>query len=178
MNTVCYDIISLHRKNLELKQCPYCHSDLETRAVGPSAASQAFGQEAARAEISTNLSECTQCVWWALREQRFDEELYAPLVEDLIVMEAFQKEPLRPRKALPKGTTAAWERVLSDTSYWQNAEPTPPVEAVQLFGTAQMLLPNIGGASKADVLDKFKSLAPVSIPILIIILIGLIGTFL
>jgi len=52
------------------------------------------------------------------------------------------------------------------------------VEAVQLFGTAQMLLPNMGGSFKKGVFDKVKSLAPIFIPILIIILIGLIGTFL
>ncbi|MDX8407121.1 MAG: hypothetical protein R8L58_01925 [Mariprofundaceae bacterium] len=107
-----------------------------------------------------------------------DNELYAPLLEDVIVMEAFREDPPKPRKALPKGGTAAWQHALSDASCWLKAEPTPSVEAVQLFGTAQMLLPNLGGASREDMVEKLKSLAPVLIPILIIILIGLIGSFL
>ncbi|MDQ6965434.1 MAG: hypothetical protein Q9M23_00745, partial [Mariprofundaceae bacterium] len=125
-----------------------------------------------------HLSECSQCVWWLVREQRLDRELYVPLVDDLIVMEAFKKDPPKPRKALAKASTAPWERVLSDTSYWANAEPTSSLEAVQLFGTAQMLLPNMGSGFMKGVFDKAKSLAPVLIPILIIILSGLIGTFL
>ncbi len=178
MKTVCYDLTSLNRKNLELKRCPYCHAALQSSEKEHSAAAQTFCQEASAPAVSTQLIECSECAWWLIREQRRDEELYAPLVDDLIVMEAFQKDPLKPRKALAKGQTAVWEKVLSDPSYWMNAEPTPSVEAVQLFGTAQMLLPNIGGASREDVADKLKSLAPVLVPILIIILIGLIGTFL
>jgi len=178
MNTVCYDLTSLNRAKLVLKRCPYCHSELHTRDVEPSAASQVFHQKASRPEISTHLAECSQCAWWVLREQRRDQEHYAPLVEDLMVMEAFQKEPLKPRKALAKSAIAPWERALGDASLWENVEPTPPVEAVQLFGTAQMLLPNIVNASREDVFNKVKSLAPYLIPILIIILIGVIGTFL
>jgi len=178
MKTVCYDLTSLNKENLELKRCPYCHSDLQTQEIEPSAASHAFHREASKPVISTHLTECSQCNWWLVREQRLDHELYAPLVEDLIVMEAFKKDPPKPRKALAKGSTAPWEHVLSDTLYWANAEPTPSVEAVQLFGTAQMLLPNMGRGFKKSLFDKVKSLAPVLIPILIIILIGLIGTFL
>ncbi|MDQ6965408.1 MAG: hypothetical protein Q9M23_00605 [Mariprofundaceae bacterium] len=177
MKTICYDHTSLNKASLELKRCPYCHSVVQTRETEPSAASHAFQQRASKPVVSTHLSECSQCAWWLVREQRLDHELYVPLLEDLIVMEAFQKDPLKPRKTSDKAGTAPWEQVLSDTSYWANAEPTPPVEAVQLFGTAQMLLPNMGSGFKKGVFAKLKSLAPVLIPILIIILIGLIGTF-
>jgi len=177
METVCYELTSLNRVSLEFKRCPYCHCELKTLETGPSEASQAFSQQASKPAVSTHLTECVRCDWWVVREQRLDHALYSPLLEDLIVMEAFKKEPLKPRQALAKGVTARWELVLSDTSYWANSVPTPSIDAVQLFGTAQMLLPRIGGASRADVLDRVKSLAPVLIPILIIISIGLIGTF-
>jgi len=178
MKTVCYDLTSLNKETLELKRCPYCHSDVQTRETESSAASHAFHQTACKPVVSTHLSECSQCDWWLVREQRLDQELYVPLLEDLIVMEAFTKDPPKPRKTSGKGSTAPWEQVLSDASFWANAGPTPSLEAVQLFGTAQMLLPNMGSGFKKGVFNKAKSLAPVLIPILIIILIGLIGTFL
>jgi len=173
METVCYDIITLNRKKLVFKKCLYCQSDLKTRQVDHSEASRAFTQTAAKPVISTHLTECPYCGWWAVRELREDNALYSPPVEEFIVMDASKTVSAKPapRGMLPQNAPAPWEQVLTNKAYWAKSEPIPSRHAVELFGTAQMLLPK--GPSREAVLDRLKSYAPVLYPILIIIFIAL-----
>ncbi len=180
MKTICYDIISLNRKKLELKRCPSCHAGLKVREVDHSEASRSFYQKASKPVISTNLIECPDCGWWAVRELRLDNELYYPPVEEFIVMDASNINFDKPDfcMALEHDGPVSWEQVLIDKEYWKNCELISSRDAVQLFGSAQMLLPNITRSSGKDVFSRVKSLAPVLFPILVIILIGLVGMFL
>jgi len=179
MKTVCYDIISFNRKKLELKKCPYCHADLRTREVDHSAASREFYQNASKPVVSTRLIACPDCSWWAVRELRLDNELYYPPVEEFIVMGAkIDSDKPEACAVSDQSGSSRWERVLTDKACWENCEVMSSRDAVQLFGSAQMLLPKISGISGKDVFDRIKSLAPVLFPILVIILIGLIGMFL
>ncbi len=167
MNIVCYDISSLIRKNLVLKTCPSCHADIETRDVEPSQASRAFDQQASKPVISTSLSQCPDCGWWAVRELRSDDALYHPPVEAFVVVAAKQEGGKRGNKSV------TWEQVLTDEAYWKNPNPMQSTEAIALFGSAQMLLPNISSLSGQDIFDRMKSAAPIVLPILFIILIAI-----
>jgi len=168
MNIVCYDISSLIRKNLVLKTCPSCHADIETRDVEPSQASRAFDQQASKPVISTSLSQCPDCGWWAVRELRSDDALYHPPVESFILVGAVKQGGGKRKKE-----SAPWEQVLADKVYWKNTEPMQSTQAIELFGSAQMLLPNVSSVSGHDVFDKIKSAAPIVLPILFIILIAI-----
>jgi len=180
MKTICYDIISFNRKKLELKKCPDCHAYLKTREVDHSEASQVFFQKASIPVVSTNLIACPDCGWWAVRELRLDNELYYPPVEEFMVMDASKIDSDKPgvRATSGQGGSTPWEQVLTDKAYWSNCEVMSSRDAVELFGSAQMLLPKMTNLSGKNVFSRIKSLAPVLFPILVIILIGLIGTFL
>ncbi|MDQ6982955.1 MAG: hypothetical protein Q9M08_08155 [Mariprofundus sp.] len=180
MKTICYDIISFNRKKLELKKCPDCHSNLKTCDLDHSEASRVFCQKASMPVISTKLIECSDCGWWAVRELRLDNELYYPPVEEFIVMDASKIDSDKPgfRTVSKQDGPAPWEQVLTDKVYWGNCEIMSSRDAVELFGSAQMLLPKISGISGKGVVNRVKSFAPVLFPILVIILIGLIGMFL
>jgi len=179
MKTICYDIISFNRKKLQLKKCPHCHADLNTRDVDHSEASRKFYQKASRPVISTHAITCPDCGWWAVRELRLDNELYYPPVEEFIVMDASGIDSDKSGfHTAEQSDPAPWERVLADKAYWSNCQAMSSRDAVELFGSAQMLLPKISGISGKDVSNRVKSLAPVLFPILIIILIGLVGMFL
>ncbi|MDQ7000020.1 MAG: hypothetical protein Q9M12_03925 [Mariprofundus sp.] len=80
--------------------------------------------------------------------------------------------------AAEQSDPAPWELVLTDKAYWSNCEVMSSRDAVELFGSAQMLLPKISEISGTDVFNRITSLAPVLFPILVIILIGLIGIYL
>ncbi|PIW47489.1 MAG: hypothetical protein COW18_08855 [Zetaproteobacteria bacterium CG12_big_fil_rev_8_21_14_0_65_54_13] len=176
MQTICYDIISLKRKKLTLKKCQYCNSDLQTHAVDHSADSRAFDEKTEQALVTTTAVACPHCGWWAVRELREDVALYSPAVEELIVMDASKTVSAKPAPRAPaveKSGPPPWEKVVADTAYWAKPETIPSREAVLLFGTAQMLLPNIGSGSGAAAWEKLKSYAPVLYPILIIAFIAL-----
>jgi len=166
VKTVCYDIISLHKKNLALKKCPSCHADLHSREVDHSQASDEFCHTASTPVISTHLITCTHCDWWAVREQREDRELYYPPVQDIIMMAAGNIDSDKPERHPPE------EQILNQAC-WANPDPIPPTLAVQLFGTAQMLLPAITRSSGTDIWDKVKSAAPILLPVLFIILVAI-----
>ncbi len=180
MKTICYDIISFNRKKLELKKCPYCYSELKTRDVDHSEASREFFQKASMPVISTNSIECHDCGWWAVRELRLDNELYYPPVEEFIVMDASKIDSDKPGflATSEQNGFAPWEQVLTDKAYWSNCVVMSSRDAVELFGSAQMLLPKTKNLSGKVVFNRIKSLAPVLFPILVIILIGFIGMFL
>jgi len=175
MQTICYDIISLKRKKLTLKKCQFCNSDLQTHAVDHSVDSRAFDEKTEQAVITTTAVSCPHCGWWAVRELREDLALYSPPVEEFIVMDTSKTVSAKPAaRATPvQSAPPPWEKILADTACWAKPETIPSREAVLLFGSAQMLLPNIGGASREAVWDKLKSYAPVLYPILIIIFIAL-----
>lgn len=173
MKTVCFNIMSLSRKKLELKRCPSCYSALTTREVDHSGASRAFYQTATTPVIITSLAECPQCGWWAIREQRLDDASYYPPTEDFIITDASIKEDAVANDAPSQKHSVTWEKVLADKTYWANAEAISSRDAVQLFGPAEMLMPKIGLPSREVVLDRVKSLAPILFPILILILIAI-----
>jgi len=160
----CYDISSLIRKKLELKTCPSCQAGLARREVEHSQASVVFKQNASVPVISTYLSQCQDCGWWAVRELRADDALYYPPVEAFIVMDAsMQGTGKRENDAEP------WLQVLADKTYWENAVPIQSSEAIEIFGSAQMLLPQLNSLSGQGVFDKIKAIAPILFPILVII---------
>jgi len=178
MKTICYDIISLHRQNLVLKNCPSCQSELESCQVEHSQASQAFCQKASKPVISTNFISCAQCGWWVVREQRNDDELHHSLVEDFIVIDRSNQNSSRlnkDRKNIANGESDAWKQILGDQTFWEPSTPMSSTGAVQLFGPAQMLLPNMASISMADVKGKLKVLAPIIFPIVVIILFILLS---
>jgi len=166
MKIICYDISSLIRKKLALKKCPSCQASLKSRAVEHSQASHAFEQKVSVPVISTCLNQCPDCGWWALRELRADDELYDPPVEEFIVMGTSEKGAARLRDA------ASWEQILADEVYWENPVPIQSTDAIELFGSAQMLFPNIRSLSRQGVFDRIKSVAPILFPILLIIVIA------
>jgi len=178
MKTICYDIISLHRQNLVLKNCPSCQSVLEAREVEPSQASRVFCQKAAKPVISTHAISCARCGWWVVREQRYDDALHHSLLEDFIVIDRSIQDSSRlnahnlnkARKNLANRKSDTWKKILADQVFWEPSSPMSSTEAVQFFGPAQMLLPDVGSISIADVMDKLKALAPIIFPIVVIIL--------
>jgi len=117
--------------------------------------------------ISTDLITCSDCNWWAVREQREDRDLYYPPVDDVILMAAGKVNADKPEHH------PAVEQLLSDQACWANPDPIPSTQAVQLFGTAQMLLPAITRSSGIDLWDKLKSAAPVLLPVLFVILVAI-----
>lgn len=167
MKTVCYDIISLHKNNLALKTCPACQADLHHREVDHSKASDEFCRTASMPVISTDLITCTHCNWWAVREQREDRDLYYPPVDDVIILAAGKIDTDQPEHHPPV------EKILSDQASWANPDPIPSTQAVQLFGTVQMLLPAITRSSSIDIWNKLKSAAPVLLPVLFVILVAI-----
>jgi len=164
MKIVCYDISSLIRKGLALKKCPCCQVSLTSRAMKCSQASRAFEQSASDPVISTYLIECPDCSWWAVRELRSDDALYNPPVEEFIVMQAFKKNTGK-----RENDSAPWEQVLADQKHWKNPVAIQSTDAIELFGSAQMLLPNMNSISGQDVFDRLKSVAPILFPILVVI---------
>jgi hypothetical protein len=164
MKIVCYDISSLIRKKLALKKCPCCQGRLTSRVMECSQASRAFEQSASDPVISTYLFQCPDCSWWAVRELRSDDALYDPPVEEFIVMQAFKKNMgKRERDAEP------WKQVLADQKHWKKPAPIQSADAIELFGSTQMLLPDINSISGQDVFDRIKSVAPILFPILVVI---------
>ncbi|MDX8404711.1 MAG: hypothetical protein R8K50_01005 [Mariprofundus sp.] len=168
MKITCYDIISLTRKELELQKCPCCHTTLETSAVEQSQAAQAFVKQAAQPVITTHRFNCPYCGWWAVRELRADDALYHPPVEEFIVMDVSKPIDAKPAAPAAGPLDAPWEKVLSDRLCWANAEIIPSKVAVQLFGSAQMLLPKFSSPSGTSLFARLKSYAPILYPILII----------
>jgi len=168
MKIVCYDISSLIRKKLVLKTCPSCHADLETRDMEPSQASLAFQQQVSKPAISTSLSQCPDCGWWAVRELRSDDALYYPPVEAFVLVGAVKQGGGKRKKE-----SAPWEQVLAEEVYWQGPIPIQSTQAIELFGSAQILLPNISSLSGSNMLDRMKSAAPIVLPILFFILIAI-----
>lgn len=171
MKTVCFNIMSLSRKKLELKRCPSCYTALTAREVGHSEASHTFYQAATTPVIITSLTECPQCGWWAIREQRLDDASYYPPTEDFIITDASIKEDAVADEARSQQHSVTWEKVLAEKTYWTNAEAISSRDAVQLFGPAEMLMPKIALPSREVMLDRAKSLAPILFPILILIAI-------
>ena len=167
MKIVCYDISSLIRKKLVLKTCPSCHADLATRDMEPSQASRAFQEQVSKPAISTSLGQCPDCGWWAVRELRSDDALYYPPVEAFILVDARKQGGGKRKKE-----SAPWERVLADEVYWQCPVTIQSTQAIELFGSAQMLLPDISSVSGSNVFDRMKSAAPIVLPILLIMLIA------
>jgi len=160
----CYDISSLIRKKLELKTCPSCQASLTIREVECSQASAVFKQNASDPVISTNLNQCPDCGWWAVSELRADDALYYPPDESFIVVDASrQSAGKRQDEAEP------WRQVLADKTYWENADPIQSSDAIELFGSAQMLLPQLNNFSGQDIFDRIKAAAPIVLPILVII---------
>jgi len=164
MKIVCYDISSLIRKKLALKKCPCCQVSLTSCAIESSQASRPFEQNASVPVISTYLMQCPDCSWWAVRELRSDDALYDPPVEEFIVMQAFKKNTGK-----GENDSAPWEQVLADQKHWKKSVPIQSSDAIELFGSAQMLLPNINSISGQDVFDRMKSVAPILFPILVVI---------
>jgi len=164
MKTVCYDISSLIRKKLTLKKCPSCRMGLTSRAVEGSPAAGAFERNASVPVISTFLSQCSGCGWWAVRELHSDDALYDPPVEAFIVVGDATQGASR-----QGGHAAPWERVLADPKYWKHPVPIQSTDAIKLFGSAQMLLPNINSISGQAVFDRIKSVAPILFPVLVVI---------
>ena len=173
MKTVCFNIISLSRKKLQLKRCPSCYNALTTREVDQSQASQAFYETATTPVIITSLAECPKCGWWAIREQRLDDASYSPLTEDLIITDASIKEDVRADESPSQKHSVTWKAVLADKTYWANEETISSRDAVQLFGPTEMLMPKIAIPSREVLLEKLKSLAVILFPILIFILIAI-----
>ena len=175
MKTVCYDIISLANKQPELKTCPRCESELHMEPVQASQDAAAFMQQAGQAEVVTELARCKACDWWAVRERRMDHALYHPPVADLIVLEASglqveQPAAKRNRKARA-GKAAPWQCVLDDTICWKAPQVISSAEAVQLFGSAQMLLPKLAMPPANAIVERLKSMLPILLPLLVIALI-------
>jgi len=171
MKTICYDLVSLHRKQLELNICPCCRAKLESREVAPAKASQVFAEQAAKPEIVTHYIGCPACAWWAIREQRLDHGLYHPPVQDLIVMEAGWRDAAQ--TVVKRNTETVIEQMLGNQACWLDAEVIPSRDAVELFGTVQMLMPGTGMPDKSVLMDKLKSAAPVLFPIVVILLFAL-----
>ena len=167
MKTVCYDILSLHKNNLALKTCPACQAELCHRDVDHSLASDEFCQTAADPVISTHLITCSHCNWWALREKWEDRELYAPSVSDMIMMEEGSIDADKPAQH------PSVEQLLRDQTCWKNPDFISSTLAVQLFGSAQMLLPSLPHASGSEIWNKIKSAAPIVLPVLFIILVAI-----
>jgi len=108
-----------------------------------------------------------------VREQRNDDELHHSLVEDFIVIDRSNQNSSRlnkDRKNIANGESDAWKQILGDQTFWEPSTPMSSTGAVQLFGPAQMLLPNMASISMADVKGKLKVLAPIIFPIVVIIL--------
>jgi len=169
MKPICYDISSLIRKKPELKTCPSCQAILNHREVEHSRASRAFEEKASQPVVSTCFHHCPDCGWWAVRELRADHELYDPPVEEFIVLDAVKNSA-----SGCKGDAALLERILADNGCWKNPVPIPSTDAIELFGSAQMLLPNLSTPSRDAVFDRVKSIAPILLPILFIILIAVL----
>ncbi|MDQ6993509.1 MAG: hypothetical protein Q9M31_08535 [Mariprofundus sp.] len=169
MQTICYDIISLHRKNLVLNECPHCHETLLLHEVDHSTASLAFCQQAALPEVFTEAFQCPGCGWWAVRELCSDNDLYHPPVQEFIVMrDDHCKAPLR------RDEPDQWDDILNDHSLWEHPEVIPSKQAVFLFGTKQLLLPKLAAISKDGLLDRVKGMAPILFPLIVILLIALL----
>jgi len=164
MKNGCYDISSLIRKKLTLKKCPDCQMGLTSRAIEHSQASRTFEQNAAVPVISTSLGQCADCGWWAVRELRSDDALYDPPVEEFIVIGDAKQAAVG-----AKGDAVPWERVLAGQQYWKHPVPIQSTDAIKLFGSAQILLPNIDSVSGQDVLERIKSAAPILFPVLVVI---------
>ncbi|TLS66149.1 hypothetical protein FEF65_11190 [Mariprofundus erugo] len=173
MQTVCFDIIALNRKQLTLNKCPCCQAELDSRELEPSSASAAFCRQAGKPLVTTSLSTCNGCGWWAVRELREDHAMYHPPVEEWLVMDASKMTEPSPHARKSKDCTAPWEKVLADEGFWAPAVAIPSKDAVLLFGAAQMLLPKLTTPSKDAVGDKIRFLAPILFPLLVILLIAL-----
>jgi len=166
MKIICYDISVFIKRKLALENCPCCQTSLKSRGVEHSQASRVFVQEASAPVITTSLSQCSACGWWAVRELRADDALYHPPVKEIIIMCTPKKDKFR-----LKNDAVSWEQVLVDEAYWQDSVAIQSREAVELFGPTQMLLPNILSFSRQEVFDKMKSVAPILLPILVVLLI-------
>lgn len=168
MKTISYDMKSLNRKTLELKKCPFCQTELSVSELEHSDDGRLFIERTNSPVVTTFGVQCPACGWWAVRERHLDHDMYNPLVSDIVVMADVLLEGARPSKG-----AVAWAEVVADKACWQGAEDIPAKEAVLLFGTAQMLLPNAEAFSKEAMLDKLKSMGPILFPIGVILLFAL-----
>ena len=168
MKTISYDIISLSRKTLVLNKCLHCQAELLVNELEHSDDAKTFIDNTDNPEVSTLGVQCPDCGWWAVRERCLDKDMYDPPVADIIIMDASDPGGSKAIKG-----AAPWDNVIADKAHWDRAEVIPSKDAVLLFGTAQMLLPNPGTFSRDAMLDKLKSLAPILFPIIVILLFAL-----
>ncbi len=167
MKIICYDISVFIKRKLVLQHCPCCQTSLKSRAVEHSQASRAFVREASVPVITTSLSQCPDCGWWAIRELYADDALYHPPVKEIIVM----CPPILDRDRL-KNDAVSGEQVLLDEAYWKDPVAIQSKETVELFGPTQMLLPSTLRFSRQEVFDRIKSIAPILFPLLVVIAIA------
>lgn len=172
METVCYDIITLNRKQLILEKCPYCQAEMMSRALTPSGASRNFCQQAEKPRITTTLHECSGCGWWAVRELREDHAMYHPPVEEFMVMDASRMDEAAQHVKKSKDCAAPWEKVLADDTFWSPCIVIPSRDAVLLFGAGQMLLPKLTAPSGEEIRERIRFLAPILFPLVVILLIA------
>jgi len=126
---------------------------------------KAFIKKTGNPEVTTLGVQCLDCGWWAVRERHLDNDMYDPPVADTIIMDDSGAGGSKGIK-----DAAPWDKVLTDTSYWNCAEVIPSKDAVLLFGTAQMLLPNPESFTSEAVFDKLKSILPILFPVAVILL--------